>query len=252
MRLSFGLAGLVISAILLSGAGARADEIGPLAGKRFGAGTKVTVVLLHGDVSRGGPADYLYPVAEGIAQRHPGASVYAVLRPGYEDSVGLVSPGSNNGRRDHYTEENNDLVAAALQAVKAPGVPLVVLGHSGGAAQLGVVIARHPGLVDTAILAACPCDILRWREMQGRRPWDLSQSPQAFADDVPATAHVRALTGTADDNTNPVLAEDYVASLSGRGVDAVFQPVPGAGHDFSGTLAAAAVAALEAEIDRIR
>lgn len=252
MRRSFGLAGLVLSAILLSGLAARADEIGPLAGKRLGAGTKVTVVLLHGDVSRGGPADYLYPVAEGIAQRHPGASVFAVLRPGYEDAAGQVSAGSNNGRRDHYTEENNDLVAAALRAVKAPGVPLVVLGHSGGAAQLGVVIARHPGLVDTAILAACPCDILRWREMQGRRPWDLSQSPRAFADDVPATTHVRALTGTADDNTNPVLAEDYVASLSGRGVDAVFQPVPGAGHDFNGTFAAAAIAALEGEIDRIR
>lgn len=252
MRQSFGLAGLVLSAILLSGTGARADEIGPLAGKRFGAGTKVTVVLLHGDVSRGGPADYLYPVAEGIAQRHPGASVYALLRPGYEDATGLVSPGSNNGRRDHYTEENNDLVAVALQAVKLPGVPLVALGHSGGAAQLGVVIARHPGLVDTAILAACPCDILRWREMQGRRPWNFSQSPQAFADDVPATTHVRALTGTADENTAPTLAEDYVASLSGRGVDAVFQPVPGAGHDFNGAFAAAAVAAVETEIDRIR
>ncbi len=248
MRLSIGFAGLGLVVATMLGTAARADDIGPLAGKRFGTGGKVTVVLLHGDVSRGGPADYLYPVAEGIAQRHPGASVFALLRPGYEDAAGLVSPGSNNGRRDHYTEENNDLVAAALQAVKVPGVPLIALGHSGGAAQLGVVIARYPGLVDTAILVACPCDILRWREMQGRRPWDLSQSPQAFADDVPATTHVRALTGTTDDNTSPALAEDYVASLSERGIDAVFQPVPGAGHDFTGTLATAAAAAIEMEM----
>jgi dipeptidyl aminopeptidase/acylaminoacyl peptidase len=50
---------------------------------------------------------------------------------------------------------------------------------------------------------------------------------------------VIALTGTADDNTFPALAEDYANALARRGVPARFVAVAGAGHGFSGVATAA-------------
>lgn len=241
---------LLLVGLLAFAIAGRADDIGPLKGAVFGSGTEAVVVLLHGDVSKGGPADYLYGTAGEFAAAYPQATVYAVLRPGYGDRDGQTSAGWNNLRRDHYTAENNDLVAQALAAVKRPGRRLIVMGHSGGAAQLGVIIARYPGLVDTAVLVACPCDIGRWREENGRRPWSQSQSPQAFAADVPPATRVVAVTGDKDTNAFPALARDYVATLQAKGVDAQFVPIADAAHDFSTGLARPVMALVAQEVLR--
>jgi hypothetical protein len=57
-----------------------------------------------------------------------------------------------------------------------------------------------------------------------------SENPIQWADKVPQTAKVVALTGTADTFTSPDLAKSYVDKLRARNVDAKFQTVPGAGH----------------------
>lgn len=228
-RLALGLLLAAAAAV----PGLRAENFGPLAGRAWGTGEAVTVALIHGDVSSGGPADYLYSMAESLSAAHPDARVIALLRPGYEDADGQKSEGSNNGRRDHYTETNNDLLASALQAAKGSSRRLIAVGHSGGAAQLGAVIGRHPGIVDTAILVSCPCDLRRWRKERNRKVWTSSQSPSSYAEDVPATTRVIAITGGADDNTSPDLAADYVSDLRDAGVDASFTEVPGASHGFS-------------------
>ncbi|MCF4165380.1 S9 family peptidase [Zavarzinia compransoris] len=240
--------GLLLAASTAASA-LRAETVGPLAGRIWGTGDAVTVVLIHGDVSSGGPADYLYPMAELLAAAHPDARVVALLRPGYEDSDGRKSEGSNNGRRDHYTETNNDLLAAALKAARGASRRLVVMGHSGGSAQLGAVIGRHPGIVDSAILVSCPCDLRRWRKDRNRKVWSNSQSPSTYAEDVPATTRVIAITGARDDNTFAYLASDYVADLREAGVDASFTEVAGAGHRFD-ALSAAVAQAIAGEIAR--
>lgn len=220
-----------------------ANGLAPLTGPTFGSGTEALIVLMHGDVSRGGPAKYMHPFARRVAETYPQAKVVSLLRPGYSDGT-LTSPGNNFKRRDQYTAENNRLVADTIANLKAanPGAKTIVMGHSGGAAQLGAVIGQRTGLVDGAILLSCPCNISRWR--QGRRPFPRSQSPSDFAASTSAATQVIAITGETDDNTWPFMAKDYVASLQSAGVTAKFVEVPGAGHNRMSELGDAVIQAI--------
>ena len=197
-----------------------------------GPGTRTLVVFVHGDGSRGGPSDYLSRAAKRVA----GAGVAAVvlIRPGYHDSEGAASTGTSYRRRgDGYRDHVIAAVADAVDRLRTHhGAERVVYaGHSGGAAIGGVVLGRYPGLLDAADLAACPCDVGRWRAMRGRRPWPRSRSPHAFVDAVAADVEVVALTGSKDTNTRSVLAAAYVKRLARRGIAATFSEVDGAGHN---------------------
>jgi pimeloyl-ACP methyl ester carboxylesterase len=209
-----------------------------VAGDAHGAQPPVLFVALHGDLSSGGPADYQHRIASAVAG--PGIVGVGLIRPGYADSVGRSSDGAKGP--DTYTSRNIDAVADVIAALKARfgARRVVALGHSGGAAHVGVIIGRRPGLVDSAILVSCPCDISRWRMMRGARPWPNSLSPQDVVASVPATTRVIAITGDADANTVPALAQDYVAALRARGVAARVEIIPAAGHDYGGALRAAA------------
>lgn len=193
------------------------------------------VVVLHGDVSRGGAADYHVPIAQEIAERS-GVIAVALVRPGYPDGRGGSSGGSHNSRRDHYTDTNNRIVGEAIAALKRAYAPrrTVILAHSGGAAQAGVALGRFPDLADAALLVSCPCDVPRWRRMRNRSAWTQSQSPHSFIDQVAAGATVIAMTGANDGNTDFSLAVDYAAALSARGVAAQAIEVPGESHGFTG------------------
>ena len=204
--------------------------------RRYGPSEPVAMVVwLHGDVSSGGPANYHFAIAEKAAQDLAGAKVLSValVRPGYPDGSGESSTVSftNGGRSDHYTRDNIAEVGAAIEKLKAHyAVPTVILaGHSGGAATAAVLLGLAPQVAAGAVLVSCPCDTVRWRV--GRRAWTRSENPIEWAARVPVSARVVALTGTADDNTGPELAGSYVDALKARGIDAVFEPVPGANHN---------------------
>jgi pimeloyl-ACP methyl ester carboxylesterase len=206
-------------------------------GAQAGASPRTLVVVLHGDVSAGGPATYHFAMAELLAKRPELASavVVALVRPGYEDGAGNKSGGSHNNRSDHYTATNIDEVAGVVAKLKQAYKPqrVILLGHSGGAATSAVIAGRHPGLADGVVLVACPCHLGDWRIARNRPPWSLSESPHRWADKVPPTTRVIALTGSADDNTGPSLARDYVRQLTGRGVPAHFEELSGANHNDS-------------------
>jgi pimeloyl-ACP methyl ester carboxylesterase len=191
------------------------------------------VVVLHGDVSAGGPAVYHRALARRIATELPEARVVALVRPGYADDAGRTSGGDLNARRDHYTAQNIEIVAGAIATLRAQsGAARVIgVGHSGGAATLANLAGLHPGTIQGAALLACPCDISTWRASTGGSPWGRSTDPYRVADQVPAGFRVVAFTGAADDNTRPMLAERYVARLSGRGISARAVSVPGATHN---------------------
>ena len=189
------------------------------------------VVVLHGDLSGGGPATYHLALAQRIAAALPTAAVAALVRPGYSDGAGRTSAGDLNNRSDHYTAANVELVASAVSELKRRygARRVIAVGHSGGAATAADILALNPGVIDSAMLLACPCDLTAWRA--ARRPWPNSVSPMAVADRVPPSAFVRAYTGTADTNTPMTLAENYILRLAANRVDARFAPVPGATHD---------------------
>jgi pimeloyl-ACP methyl ester carboxylesterase len=213
-----------------------------LAAQTFGAeqagASPVLVVVVHGDISDGGAATYHAELAKALAR--PGVVAVALLRPGYTDARGRSSEGSTLGREDNYTAANIAAIAGAVDALRKhyPARRVIYVGHSGGAAIGGVLIGRRPGLIDTAVLVSCPCDIARWLRQHRRPPWTRSLSPDFFIPRVPKTTEVVAITGANDENTFPALAEDYVARLARRGVDARFVAVAGAGHGFSGMAAA--------------
>lgn len=247
---SVGAAALAVP--ILFAQPAFADGPGPLAGRLFGGANKTLFVSLHGDLSRGGQATYHFGIASRVVASASSVTGFALIRPGYSGGSGLKSPGSNNGRRDHYTSKNNALVAQTIKNLKATigAKRVVALGHSGGAAQLGVIIGRYPGLIDSAVLVSLPAYISRWRKMNSRSAWTKSQSPHSFANKVPASTRVLAFTGGSDSNTSPTLASDYIAKLRARGVPASFTKVRGAKHNYKGALQKAAEKAAKSEVRR--
>lgn len=220
--------------------------------RSFGTATPgappVLVVVLHGDVSAGGPANYHFPIATAVAEAHRGTIAVAVVRPGYEDGDGGQSTGTHFGRTDSYTTTNIDAVAGVVAKLKAHHAPrrTILVGHSGGAATAAVILGRHPGLADAAVLVACPCNLVQWRASRGRPAWIRSESPDRWIGGIPARTRVVAITGGADDNTLPFLAERYVEQLRAVGLAAQVEILPGATHNgaFRDPAVARAIAAL--------
>ena len=192
---------------------------------------EVLVVVLHGDVSSGGPARYHLPIARRIAETLPGTATVALIRPGYPDGEGRISDGDAYARFDHYTPENIALVAQAIDRLRARAGArqVIAVGHSGGAATIADVLALHPGTINSAILLGCACDLATMR--RNRRPWTGSIDPITVADRVPTTTRIAAYTGTADTVTIPDLSQNYVDRLTARGIQARFTRVPLATHN---------------------
>ncbi len=191
---------------------------------------KALIVLIHGDVSSGGPSDYLYKQVLRMNPKYNQFVIVTLIRPGYFDSEGNYSTGSDNNRKDHYTNHNIEAIASAIINLKKFYKPnkVVVAGHSGGAAITGSIIGKYPSLIDGAVLAACPCDIPRWRAM--RKPWFHSLSPISFVKKVKGT-NVVAIAGSRDRNTFPKLMRDYIEKLKASGINASFYLLEGATHN---------------------
>ncbi|MGE0659185.1 MAG: alpha/beta hydrolase family protein [Reyranellaceae bacterium] len=204
-------------------------------GAQVAGAPQALVVVLHGDVSGGGPANYHFAWAQQLVDvpELARAVAIAVVRPGYEDGAGARSGGSHNNRSDHYTASNIDEVAGVVAKLKQLHQPqrVVLLGHSGGAAMAAVKAGRHPGLVDGVVLVACPCHLADWRLSRNRSLWTLSESPHSWIDRIPLSTRIIALTGTGDDNTGPRLAQDYVKRARERGLNARFEAIDGASHN---------------------
>lgn len=206
--------------------------------RRYGSTTpEVMLVWLHGDVSSGGPADYHFPIARKAAEKFSAANVLSValVRPGYPDGSGEISTSSEPLRQrfDHYTKENIAEVATAIKHLRDKFKPnkVIAIGHSGGAASSALVMGMTPGLLDAAILVACPCDLASWRSSGGKRPWYNSEDPMKWVDKIDPTTHVIALTGRNDNNTFPEIAESYIQALQARKITAEFQVLSGENHN---------------------
>lgn len=205
----------------------------PAQSKHSAQQTRNLLVYLHGDSSRGGRFDRHFKHFRRFADQN--TVFVGMIRPGYADSNKNASTGYKMGGGDNYTAHNVDAVANALQALKAKynARRLVVVGFSGGAATAGVIMGRHPELIDDAVLIACPCDLTvrrqAWKNQENivRR----SISPHEVANQVLKTARITAITGDADVNTKPAQVTGYLATLKARGVKARYIEVPNATHE---------------------
>jgi len=196
------------------------------------------IIFIHGDGYRRdpsdyGPSDYMYRIAQHFGAK--GVVAIGLIRPGYFDSMGNHSTGNSyRDRGDNYRPDVIATVAAAVKVLKNhyKAEYVLLVGHSGGSAISGVIIGKYPGLVNAAVLAACPCNVPDWRFMRsGRNNFPFSLSPHNFIDNIDKKSTVVAVTGGNDESTKPVIARDYVASLKGKGINATFIEVPGIGHN---------------------
>jgi pimeloyl-ACP methyl ester carboxylesterase len=200
----------------------------------------VLVVVLHGDLFNPTPS-YQYAFAQALAQGfeapampdrvrarlgvHPPADdvvAAGLLRPGYTDNAGDRSDGSRGAARgDNYTAEVTRDVSRAVRVLKERFLPrrVVLVGHSGGATIVALLLGQHPDLADAALLVACGCGPTR------------SLQPLDLASGVRREVIVRLLVGDDDEVTPPDQSLRYAEVLQKRGVDAQVTVLPGLGHD---------------------
>jgi predicted alpha/beta hydrolase family esterase len=140
-------------------------------------------------------------------------------------SIGIVA-GTLDWQRATIAE-----IGTAIERLRLRYKPnaVIIVSHSGGAAITAVLLGMKPQLADAAILVACPCDLAAWRAGRSRMPWS-SENPMQWVEKVSPATKVIALTGSRDDTTVPALGKPYVEGLQARGIDAIFQLVPHAGH----------------------
>lgn len=190
------------------------------------------VVWLHGNMTSGKPANYHFPIARKAATDFASQKVMSValVRPGYPDGSGESSSGNDYARGDNWDRANIAEVGSAIERLRLKYKPktLILVGHSGGAATAAVLMGMKPQLSEAAILVSCPCDLVAWRT--GRARWSRSENPIGWIDKVSLAAKVIALTGTEDRRTPPEVVTGYIRQLKDRGVDAIFQPIPGIEH----------------------
>jgi pimeloyl-ACP methyl ester carboxylesterase len=189
------------------------------------------LVYLHGDSSRGGLFDRHFKYFKPFVSQD--TVFVGMIRPGYADAKKNASSGDKMGGGDNYTAHNVDAVANALRVLKTKygARRLVVVGYSGGAATAGVILGRHPDLIDNAVLIACPCDLNIRRQAWAKNIVRRSISPHEVAANVFKTAQVTAITGDADINTTSAQVTGYITTLKARGVKARYLDVPKATHD---------------------
>ena len=190
--------------------------------RTFGAEpeNRALIVFVHGDdnIPEGGrPRDYLAGLARGVSG--DGATAVVLLRPGHHDYRNRGSTARGGRYRSDWFLHDTKAVSDAITRLKRHhGAERVVLvGHSIGGAIGRVILARNPGLVDSAVLIACLCN------------WAPGVA-EVLSTDL-ADVEVVALTGANDTITSPWIARNYIAGLARRGVAATFVEVAGKGHD---------------------
>jgi pimeloyl-ACP methyl ester carboxylesterase len=192
------------------------------------------VVYLHGDSPRGSATDYLrYGVSE-INKKNVAHII--LMRPGYYDSSRNSSTGVSDRlsrRVTSYNSHNVKEIAFAIKKLKNYHKPnkIIIVGHSGGAAIAALILGRHPGIANGAILAACPCNIDKWVQMAGRSSGLGALSPHDYVENIAPDVTLIRLTGTNDDNTFPILSLEYIEKLKENSVNAKFIGVEAETHN---------------------
>lgn len=231
---------LPLLAAACASAPAGAPAVPKLRAETYGAARPARVatliVVLHDDAG----ADH-FRFAQAAARAVPGSLGVALLRPGYADAAGRLSPGERgNGTGDNYTPDRIAAVADSIAALRHryDHARVVLVGEAGGAAIAANLAGIRPGLVDGLVLVGCPCTLPEWRRHMQRQapgqPWGsavTSLDPLKTAGGILPSLRVAVLVG-ADDKVTPVpFSRAYVEALTLRGIATDYRIVPGKGHD---------------------
>ncbi|MCE7992901.1 MAG: alpha/beta hydrolase [Roseivirga sp.] len=201
----------------------------------------VLLLVLHGDSPFNNPS-YQYRVARLLAESNTNVVAVGVLRPGYTDEEGNTSEGTKGFTTgDNYTKEVNEsiheLTKDLITEHKASKVILV--GHSGGAAISANLISEYPETYQSAVLAACPCDLDVWRGHMAKFQPDFdkwkepvnSLSPIKLVDQINEDATVMLVHGTNDKVVPLEIVKQYESELKSHQKSVELLEIVDAGHD---------------------
>lgn len=238
-----GLLAVAAAAALATGAALAQTQLGEPYSRAFGPeapkDVKTLVFVIHGDAPFAKPS-YQYAFAADAAKL-PGVRAIGILRPGYEDKDGDVSPGVRGlTTGDNYTPDRVDAIARAIARIEAryPGTRHILVGHSGGAAISADLAALRPDLVDGVLLVSCPCDLPKWRAyMKAKIPYAPFEKPVDSYDSIALVPRldrrlaVSMMVGSADDVAPPDITQAYAAAVRTRGIAVDLRVLPGKPHD---------------------
>ncbi|HTG37333.1 hypothetical protein [Sphingomonas sp.] len=210
----------------------------PLAVETFTAERPARVrnlmIIVHDDVKGGGPVDYA-DFARRAAAAAPDSAAVVVMRPGYADLDGPVSPGERaRGIGDGYGSAEVELLGQSVQALRARyrNARAILVGHGGGAALAANLAARRPGLVDAMLLVGCPCALPEWRQYMARRDRAFAASvdsldPLQTVGGIATTARVGIVSGNDKARVPARIARLYAEALALRGIAVEYRQVSG-------------------------
>lgn len=209
-------------------------------GAKPGPRVRTLVIIVNGDgpaAERGDDA----ALAATLAGAIPKASVVTLLRPGYANRAGQLSPGEKGAENgDNLGPEQLQALVEAVTRIERgyPGARRILIGSSGGAALVADMAGLYPKLVDAIVLGGCPCTMPEWRAYRAKQDPKGGWKDKVQALDPLRTAggvepHLRALlTVGADDRVAPPrFTADYAQALALRGISTDYRIVPGRGQD---------------------
>lgn len=237
--------GLALLALLLAGCAASkggstpAEQPLPLHVATAGTASRdaqTLFVIVHGDGMAGTATD-LSAFAQSLATAAPDAAVVRLLRPGYGDEAGNLSPGvRGGGAGDDYTPDRIALVGNTIAALRTRyrRARVIAIGEGGGAAIVANLAGLRSDLIDGMVLVSCPCALPEWRRyMAGReKPADPWRSKVDSLDPLQTAGGIApgmraALISGAEDKTVPArFARAYAEALSLRGIATDFRILP--------------------------
>jgi pimeloyl-ACP methyl ester carboxylesterase len=158
--------------------------------------------------------------------------VVSLLRPGYSDNDGNKSSGSHLGRCDNNTEKIVDSIAEGLRNLKSHynSKKLVAVGHSDSGNIIGIILGKHPGIIDGAVTNGSTVNLRLWQSGWRRNKWKRSLSAHKFVDQVPMNAKIIAVQGENDRNVPKKVQKSWIDALAARGIDAKMVMVPKTNH----------------------
>ncbi|MGE4281468.1 MAG: alpha/beta hydrolase family protein [Magnetospirillum sp.] len=191
------------------------------------------VVFLHGDAVSSQSVD-IKQFATTVAQTTKDSVVLAIARPGYFVPNNGNSSGNTKDMRDHYTPENIDAVALAINAVKDRYnlTETTIFGYSGGGVIGMNILNRFPTIAQKGFCYACPLDTVRWRQMRGRSEWYNSLNPITHMKHIPKDTVIMLVAGDGDNNSPVHLSERYAEAGKEYGLNIRVTEVEGDHGDF--------------------
>jgi len=156
------------------------------------------------------------------------ALLISITRPGWINNKNHKSEGKKNvSNGDNYIpKEDVDPIYRVIKKIKRKFniEEVVLIGHSGGAAIIGILYGRFHNLVNEAVLISCPCIVPMWRKNFFQKlytktnkkiciPKFKSKSPHEYAKQIDPKIKINIFVGESDQNTEPFYSLEYYSIL---------------------------------------